>query len=171
MEATRNSHCSHCGAQFAEGQAWPRRCPSCGRFSYSNPIPVGVLLVPVATRAGLGLLLIRRAIDPGRGAFALPGGFLTTGESWQVGAVREVMEETGIELSPESVSLHAVRSTPNGAELIVFGSVPPISEAALGGFRATDETDALRVATVPEPLAFSLHTEVATAWLRVNGSG
>ena len=44
----RNSHCSWCGHAFVPDQAWPRQCASCAQTSYLNPLPVAVLLLPVA---------------------------------------------------------------------------------------------------------------------------
>lgn len=46
------------------------------------------------------VLVITRANFPGRGLWALPGGFLEVGETLQTGALRELVEETNIELAP-----------------------------------------------------------------------
>ena len=40
----KNSHCSFCGAPFAPGAPWPRKCGACGNTSFLNPAPVAVLL-------------------------------------------------------------------------------------------------------------------------------
>ena len=77
MTPRKNSHCSYCGRPFAEGQPWPRTCAGCARVSYLNPLPVAVLLLP----AGGGLLCVRRAIEPGKGLLALPGGFIDVAET------------------------------------------------------------------------------------------
>ena len=47
----------------------------------------------------LKVLLIRRGIDPYKGLWALPGGFLTPDETAEQGAARELKEETGFEAS------------------------------------------------------------------------
>ncbi len=46
------------------------------------------------------VLVITRGNFPGRGLWALPGGFLEEGETLQTGALRELVEETNIELAP-----------------------------------------------------------------------
>jgi len=172
VDPRRNSHCAYCGAAFDAVAVWPRTCTSCQQTSWLNPTPVGVLLIPIETRPGnAGLLVIRRAIAPGLGQLALPGGYLVVGESWQLGTVREVREETGLELDPAGVRLHAVTSTPNGNELLIFGSVDALDAGELDGFRPTDETDAVQVITRPETLAFPLHTAVVKDWFRTAAPG
>lgn len=51
----------------------------------------------VARRAG-HLLLIQRASDPGLGQWSLPGGRVERGETMAQAVVREVREETGIDV-------------------------------------------------------------------------
>lgn len=45
---------------------------------------------------GPRLLLVRRANEPGRGLWSLPGGRVEAGESDEAAVVREVREETGL---------------------------------------------------------------------------
>lgn len=66
-------------------------CPSCGEIHYENPLNV-VGTVPVW---GEQVLLCRRAIEPRRGYWTLPAGFMELGESTAAGALRETVEEAG----------------------------------------------------------------------------
>jgi ADP-ribose pyrophosphatase YjhB (NUDIX family) len=157
----KNSHCSYCGARFPEGLAWPRHCPVCGNVSYVNPLPVAVVLLPVDG----GLLLVRRSIEPQRGALSLPGGFMEVGETWQEAGARELHEETGIALEAGMLTLYDARSAPDGF-LLVFGLAPARHAADLPPFTPTDETSETVIAREPTPLAFSTHTEVASRWWR-----
>jgi ADP-ribose pyrophosphatase YjhB (NUDIX family) len=127
--------------------------------SYLNPIPVCVVLLPVDG----ALLLIKRAIPPQVGHWALPGGFINSGESWQQGGARELFEETGIRIAPESLREVKVVSTPQD-RLIVFAEAAPVTAAALPPFKASDETSEMMVARAPMELAFSSHTEVMALW-------
>lgn len=150
----RHAHCCYCGHRFADGAAWPRLCTPCGNISYANPIPVGVVLLPV----GGGLLTVRRAIEPAIGQLALPGGFLDLGETWQEGCARELREETGVVIAAAEVSLYAAHSTPRG-QLLIFGLAQPRRAEEIA-FVANDEASEVVVIDGPRELAFPLHTLV-----------
>lgn len=155
--AEKNSHCGFCGAAFAAGQPWPRRCRVCGNTTYRNPLPVSVVLLPIEPN---GLLLVRRTQEPQAGHLSLPGGFIELGETWQEAGAREVQEETGIAIDPAGITLYDAHSAPDGTVLI-FGRAAPLPEETLPPFRASNETSEMKVSHSPEPLAFSTHTEAA----------
>ena len=70
-----------------------------GREYPSRPmVGVGVLVVD-ADR----YLLIRRAADPDKGLWAIPGGLVKIGEKVKQAAVREVREETGLEVELDRI--------------------------------------------------------------------
>lgn len=67
-------------------------CNDCSFVFYQNSKPcAGVLIIEKDT-----LLLIKRAIEPFKGYWDIPGGFLEPGEHPEIGAVREILEETGL---------------------------------------------------------------------------
>jgi ADP-ribose pyrophosphatase YjhB (NUDIX family) len=73
----------------------PRQvCVVCGRVHYRNAKPCAGALV---TRGGR-LLLVKRSIEPYLGCWDIPGGFLEADELPGAGAIREVREETGLEV-------------------------------------------------------------------------
>lgn len=75
-------------------------CPHCGKgvTVYRNPTPTVdvVILVPNGTPKGDGVVLIERNNPPH--GWALPGGFVDVGETCEHAAVREMKEETGLEI-------------------------------------------------------------------------
>ena len=156
---TKNSHCSYCGAAFAEEQPWPRKCAYCGRSTYLNPLPVAVVLVPVDG----GLLVVRRGIPPGLGELALPGGYIGLGETWQEAGAREVWEETGLRLDPAEIADFKALTALEGMVLI-FGIAAPRSAADLPPFVPNAESTERLVIPAPVPLAFPLHTAAVQAY-------
>ncbi|MCX6179153.1 MAG: NUDIX hydrolase [Chlorobiales bacterium] len=68
-------------------------CPSCSWVHYVNPLPVAVAYTVNPKNE---LLVIRRAHEPAFNEWALPGGFLETGEEPHEGCLRELMEETSL---------------------------------------------------------------------------
>jgi ADP-ribose pyrophosphatase YjhB (NUDIX family) len=98
-------HCSRCGGSLREGPVdgdLRERlvCASCGEITYVNPRLV-VTTLPV-TGAG-EIVLIRRGLEPGRGLWAQPGGFLEVDETVTEAAIRETHEETGLVVEPGAV--------------------------------------------------------------------
>ena len=86
--------CPHCGAHLEqrrpEGDDRDRHvCPACAMVHYQNPkVVVGSVCL-----LGERLLLCRRAIEPRRGYWTIPAGYLELGESAEAGARREAWEE------------------------------------------------------------------------------
>ncbi len=83
-------------------------CDACGEIHYENPINV-VGTLPVWRDQ---VLLCRRNIEPRKGYWTLPAGFLELGESTSEGAMRETDEEAGarIELGELFTILNVVRA-------------------------------------------------------------
>ena len=70
-------------------------CPQCGQHlkSYKNPLPT----VDIIIETKGGIILIDRKNKPF--GWALPGGFVDYGESLEQAAMREALEETGLQIS------------------------------------------------------------------------
>jgi ADP-ribose pyrophosphatase YjhB (NUDIX family) len=120
--------CPHCVA--ADEQ--PIVCDRCGWRWYANPRPAAAVLLERAEKAGISLLLLRRAVEPGLGDWDLPAGYLDPGESFEQAARREAREESGIEV--ELVELTGVyHSPPANAVTAVFRAraADPSAEVAL----------------------------------------
>jgi len=104
--------CSHCGSAAIElrvpdGDNLPRFvCAACGTIHYLNPkIVVGCLPEWEGK-----VLLCKRAIEPRRGLWTLPAGFLENGETLLAGALRETEEEARARVEP--LDLYTVISLP-----------------------------------------------------------
>lgn len=68
-------------------------CGQCSWILYENPLPVASAIC----YNDLGqLLVIQRGIEPNKGKWSLPGGFIEQCETPEQGCLRELYEETGI---------------------------------------------------------------------------
>jgi 8-oxo-dGTP diphosphatase len=107
----RYSFCPVCGARLGQpdrrgGAVMKHACPSCGFEFWQNSKPTASALIEREAGGRAEVLLVRRAIEPYRGMWGVPGGFLENGEPPEAGLRREVMEELG--LTVQSASLFCV---------------------------------------------------------------
>jgi len=70
-------------------------CPACGFVHFFDP-KVAVIALVVVDDA---VLLVRRAVDPGKGLWSLPGGYMDAGEMPAEALRREVLEEVGLDVA------------------------------------------------------------------------
>lgn len=165
----RDTFCSFCGTAYdASGGAlkYPRTCAGCKTQVWANPIPVSVVLVPVLKDEKTGLLVVRRAIEPRTGKLALVGGFLEEHETWAQGGAREIVEETGVEVDPETLTPMWFTSTePRPNRVLLFSVAKGVDASKLGAYRPNTETSERGLVFGPDGLddvfAFPLHAEAA----------
>jgi ADP-ribose pyrophosphatase YjhB (NUDIX family) len=135
-------------------------CTACGWIYFTDP---KVAVAAVLLQDGQ-ILLGRRAVDPQRGRWTVPAGFLDAGEDPRRAAEREVLEETGLQVrAAELLDVIAGQEHPRGAHLIIFYR----AELLGGELQAADDIDAARffpLDALPE-LAFTA-TEQIVAKLR-----
>ncbi len=89
-------------------------CPDCGFVQYENPKVVVGSVVLWQDR----VLLCRRAIEPRRGYWTLPAGYLELNETTEEGAAREAMEEAGARIRIDA--LLAVYNIPRISQVQVI---------------------------------------------------
>lgn len=152
--AEQHAHCSFCGGVYPAGAPWPRQCPHCHHVSYRNPLPVVVVLLPMQA----GVVVIRRNTEPSKGTLTLPGGYLDLGETWQEGARRELLEETGIAIPVDSLKLYDVQNGLDGT-LVIFGLAARLDNRVLQSFSSA-ETQEVVLIEAPIELGFPMHTDV-----------
>jgi 8-oxo-dGTP diphosphatase len=75
-------------------------CPACGWIRYQNPIPCSAALVRDSQG---GILLVKRGVEPGKGLWGLPSGFIEMEETPESACLRELEEETGLMGEVESL--------------------------------------------------------------------
>ncbi len=156
-------HCPRCGLALEEREAFGRLrpvCPGCGHVVFRGPkVAAGALVV----QAG-AILLNQRDIDPGLGKWGLPAGYVDLGERVEDAAVREVKEETGLDVRLESL-LGVYSDVERGVALVIYcasvsgGALIVGPETRAVGFFAPD--------ALPE-LAFAQNHDIIADWLRRN---
>jgi len=112
-------HCRACGgAVVYETPADDNRdratCTVCGTIHYENPLNV-VGTLPVWEDR---VLLCRRNIEPRRGLWTLPAGFMELGESTSEGALRETIEEAGARI--EMLGLFSLLNVVRAGQVHLF---------------------------------------------------
>ena len=87
--------------QIPEGDNRERMvCADCGYVAYENPkVVVGSVVVTDDNR----VLMCRRAIEPRKGFWTLPAGYLELGETLEEGAAREAMEEAEADIAIKGI--------------------------------------------------------------------
>jgi ADP-ribose pyrophosphatase YjhB (NUDIX family) len=113
MQRPPLKHCRECGSAIVyrlpdDGDTRERAiCSVCQTVHYENPLNV----VGTVPWWGEQVLLCKRNIEPRRGKWTLPAGFMELGETTSQGAARETDEEAGasIELQELFTVMNVVR--------------------------------------------------------------
>lgn len=100
MQPKSLKYCADCGNDLEHktppGDNRTRAtCPACDAIHYQNP----KVIVGAVCYYGEQILLCRRAIEPRRGFWTLPAGFMELGETAEDGAKREAMEEAHAQIA------------------------------------------------------------------------
>jgi ADP-ribose pyrophosphatase YjhB (NUDIX family) len=151
------AYCSSCGKQLtwqwvAADSRLRQVCDSCRAVYYQNPKVLVACLVHWQRR----ILMCRRAIEPAKGFWFAPTGFVEAGESLEEAAVRELSEETGLSLSPSKMTLYGVLSLPFLGQVYITYRTRLESEPTLTAGPESLEVRMLAESEIPcKGLAFS----------------
>src|SRR5690349_5608075 len=137
-------------------------CTKCEFVFYLNPKLVAGTIPEQDGR----ILLTRRSINPGRGLWTFPGGFVDFGETVTDAAVRETFEETGLRV--DLTGLHNVYTYPGAPVIIVYrarvldGTITTCEENDCVEWRAPSD--------IPwADLAFPSTREALREWVAAHG--
>ena len=148
IDAPQYKFCPMCGQPLVtkrpDDDVRVRRvCEHCDFVQYVNPIPV----VGTLPLCGGKVLLCKRAIEPRKGKWTLPAGFMEAHETLLEGALRETYEETG--------------SLAKGGALFSIIDVPYASQVH---FFFLSEFDSLPMTPGPETQEQRLFSEEEIPW-------
>lgn len=162
----RFRHCFVCGSRLghrhvaAEGR---RRlvCEGCGEITYINPKVVAGL-IPVLRDGRVALL--RRDIEPAKGKWSYPAGYLEMGESVADAAARETWEEIRTRVTVRDM-LGVYSYADAGVVTIVYVGDVKTGERPRPG-EESQEVELFRVDAIPwDELAFRSTTEALKDWI------
>jgi 8-oxo-dGTP diphosphatase len=158
--------CTRCATELVWQRSGERErpiCPACGHVVYFNPVVGAGALVETDGR----VVLIRRGVEPRAGYWCLPGGYVEADELAEAAAVREMKEETGLEIEVDDLlGVYSFGREPQTGVLILY------SAHCIGG-RLRPGDDAREVGTFSpqelppdEEIAFRTHLQALHDWRR-----
>src|SRR5262249_52862615 len=127
--------CLLCGAGMVmrvvkSGEPERHVCSSCGNIHWLEPKVAAGTLIEYGGGAGM----LQRDIDPGRGKWVFPGGFVDRGETLEQAAAREAREEAHIEVG--DLKLLAAFSYPGHPVVLLAYTARVISGTPTAGDEA-----------------------------------
>ena len=163
-------YCSQCASELVitvpDGDNRERHvCPSCETIFYQNPrIVAGT--IPVHRGQ---VLLCRRAIEPRRGFWKLPAGFMENGESTEEAALREPREEALADVSIRS--LFSVITVPHIDQVHIF-FLAHLEQPDFGIGEESLEVRLFSPDDIPwDEMAFPTVNETLNLWLNNDSAG
>lgn len=159
------TYCPRCRSELERGRG-SVQCPVCGFREYASSVPTASALV--VDDEGR-VLLARRAGEPDAGKWDLPGGFLDEGEHPRDGLVRELREETGLEVEPGAFFDVVMDRYGDGPDAHATLNLYWLARVVSGVERAADDVAELRWfrrGELPgsDELAFANNERVLSAW-------
>ncbi len=158
MSLLEPNYCPRCATPLApvpEHGILRPTCPACGFIWYRNPVPAaGVLL----ERDG-HVLLVRRKFDPRAGSWCIPAGFMEAGETPEESAIRETLEETGLQVRLTSLfHVYAGFDDPRVRAILILYRAEQVGGTLAPGDDAI-EADWFPLHAPPADIAFEAHRQ------------
>jgi ADP-ribose pyrophosphatase YjhB (NUDIX family) len=157
------TYCPHCRTEMTDRFVFGRQrrvCPECDFIHFVDPkVGAGVL----AEKDGK-VLLVRRGVAPAMGTWCLPSGFVEQDEDPAEAAIRECLEETGLEVRvTELLEVTQYGNDQRGSGIIILyraqvvgGEPRPGDDASQVGLFGPDE--------LPDDIAFASNREALIRW-------
>ena len=156
--------CSNCSNKNQYGFKEGRNryfCAKCGSTHYENPKPAATLVCVTKNK----LLLVKRAEEPGKGLWGLPGGFIEMKETPEEGALRELLEETNlIGKNPQNLGTCSHYNTIFG-DILLIGIEVQVDN--WNNMRAGDDAADAKLFSLQElpKIAFVCHRKIIEMYL------
>jgi ADP-ribose pyrophosphatase YjhB (NUDIX family) len=157
------NYCPRCGVALEDKQSYGRVrrvCPGCGFIFFRSPkVAAGALIEQDGK-----VLLIRRSVDPGSGAWALPAGYMEHDEGPVAAAIRECYEETGLVIRILGLfGVYHTRNDPRGEGVLILYR----AQIDSGALHAGDDAGDARFfgpGELPRKIAFASTRRALLRW-------
>ncbi|MBI3873146.1 MAG: NUDIX hydrolase [candidate division Zixibacteria bacterium] len=151
--------CPLCATELtlrADGARMRLSCPSCGFVHYHNPVPAAGGIIC----RGPSVCLVRRAVDPRRGCWSLPAGFVEYDETPAQCASREIAEETGLQVSiEEPLGVYAGLDDPRSRAILIVYWAREVGQSTPVAGDDADQMGFFPPHEVPAQIAFRAHRQ------------
>lgn len=161
--------CPFCAEKLARKTVSGRKrryCAACGFVDYENARPTAAAVI--VNEQG-EVLLARRAGEPFKGEWNLPGGFIEGNEHPAAGVVRELKEETGAEIELiEQIGIYLDSYNDPQQGFIYTFNIPYAARIKRGALQARDDTSELKwfpLGRLPK-IAFECDRRAVVDWRR-----
>lgn len=164
------SFCPVCGGSLRhellkENEPARLKCPDCGFIFYQDPKVVACSVVEMPD----GIVLLKRGINPQKGKWVIPGGYVERGEKVENAALRETEEECGLRCTIDR-PLGVYSYTGSIPVVIVYVALPVSGE--LSACDETLEAAVFSLENIPwADLAFKSTEEALRDYLRTGKTG
>lgn len=164
------TYCPWCNAELAEADIdgkIRKHCPKCDFINYRNPIPAAGAIIDNSW----GILLVKRKYAPYIGDWCFPAGFMEYGESPQHCCIRELKEETGLDIKLNSLfNVYAGHDDPRTrAVLILYLALADNLEPVPGDDAL--EAQYFPIDNLPSNIAFAAHRQAIKEYLEYRKTG
>lgn len=166
MNRTEFKYCPLCATPL-EGRTIYRQmrsvCPSCGFVHFIDPKVAVIALVTHADK----ILLARRAVDPAKGKWALPGGYMDAGEMPEAALQRELTEELHLEVKIMQlldIFPLVVADQRKRGIVLAYHAVPANAQPTLICDDDVSEADWFLDGAIPSDLAFDSTHVLLARW-------
>ncbi len=166
MSFASHNYCPRCQTPLCtahESHVTYKHCAQCGYRHYQEPKVSVIARIVHAKR----ILLIQRAVNPNRGAWGFPGGFLNVNEMPITALQREVREETSLDIAVQTLlGIFPMEGRGPGIPGIVL-AYACICLSDPEDLRPADDAQQARWCTthqMPTPIAFTSTRELIQQW-------
>ena len=164
------TYCPWCGAKLVESEVectLRMCCPVCDFVHYRNPIPAAGAII----EHGGCILMVKRKYPPYEGDWCFPAGFMEYGEGPETCCIREVKEETGLDIKLDSLfNVCAGEDDPRTRAILILYLANANDSEPIPGDDAS-EAKYFAQSEIPRNIAFAAHRKAIRDYFEFKKTG